>query len=114
MTAALRNPRASTPLSDEQVRSALDSLRRWTSPQEGTTTTAQAALRLADRVRDAAMAREQRVEAMYYEAQAHLLLEQPREACRVLARVAPLARGTRFENAIDALRNAAELACPRG
>ena len=51
------------------------------------------------------------VEATYYEVETNLMLDRPAEACRLLTRVRPAARGTEFEARIERFLGDADLDC---
>jgi hypothetical protein len=51
------------------------------------------------------------VEATYYEVETNLMLDRPAEACRLLTRVRPAARGTVFEARIERFLGDADLDC---
>jgi serine/threonine protein kinase len=51
------------------------------------------------------------VEATYYEVETNLMLDRPSEACRLLTRVRPAARGTPFEARIERFLGDADLDC---
>lgn len=103
-------PDAGDALTPQQLREMLDRLAGWTTfdaPVESTTRALQLIPRLLGVVRTPA----DTVEVRLREAEAHLRLDQPREACVALRDVASRAPATRFRAQVATLMNDPELNC---
>jgi hypothetical protein len=70
-----------------------------------------AILRDIQRLLPRLLSRADSVEATYYEVETNLMLDRPAEACRLLTRIRPAARGTEFEARIERFLGDADLDC---
>lgn len=97
-------------LTGAQVRDMLDRLAQWSGPQ-ATPQTALDALRLAPDLLRLLPTLEDSVEAQLRQAEAHLVLDQPAMACRILLQVEARAAGTRFRPNVGVYLGDPELHC---
>jgi serine/threonine-protein kinase len=107
---------AAPTMSESDVRSELDRLASVTRNAYGLSgDVARQVIADARRLLPSITNRSDSVEAQYYMIESHLGLDQPREACRILVRIATDARGTRFADGVDNMLRSPDLGCaPRG